>query len=60
MAAQNQIRNEFRQKSSLADTESVSAAVQHAEDVARVLRENVVQGQQQKDDANAYSTPTLC
>lgn len=55
-AAQSQIRNEFRQRSTLSDTESVQAAVQHADEVARVLRENVVQGQRADGDEHSYST----
>ncbi|KFH42539.1 Mitochondrial zinc maintenance protein-like protein [Hapsidospora chrysogenum ATCC 11550] len=53
-AAQSQIRNEFRQRSTLSDTESVQAAVQHAEEVARVLRENVVQGRRTDGDEHSY------
>lgn len=54
-AAQVQIRNEFRQKSNLSDSDSVQAAVDHAEQVARVLRENVVQGQRQEGNDQNYS-----
>merc|ERR1712169_97169 len=52
-AAQSQIRNEFRSKSSLPESDR-AAALQHAQDVARVLRENVVQGRQQQGSEHRY------
>ncbi|KAK0388320.1 hypothetical protein NLU13_4565 [Sarocladium strictum] len=54
-AAQGQIRNEFRQKASLPlDDPSIPEAVEHAEAVAKILRENVVQGRQQEGQDNMY------
>lgn len=56
LAAQTQIRNEFRQKATLDPSDgAVPAAVQHAEEVARVLRENVVQGQRTAEGKDTYS-----
>ncbi|KAF4982683.1 hypothetical protein FZEAL_1745 [Fusarium zealandicum] len=52
-AAQVQIRNEFRQKASL-DASDAPAAIKHAEDVAKVLRQNVVQGKQIKEGEDRY------
>lgn len=55
-AAQAQIRNEFRQRASLDPSdETVPAAIQHAEEVAKVLRENVVQGQKTEEGKDTYS-----
>ncbi|POR34334.1 Mitochondrial zinc maintenance protein 1, mitochondrial [Tolypocladium paradoxum] len=55
-AAQVQIRHEFRQKSSLESSSADSeAAIQHAEDVARILRENVVQGRRAEGQRDTYS-----
>ncbi|KAH6973203.1 hypothetical protein BKA56DRAFT_593486 [Ilyonectria sp. MPI-CAGE-AT-0026] len=54
-AAQVQIRNEFRQKASLDPADaSVPAAIQHAEQVAKVLRENVVQGKKIEEGQDKY------
>lgn len=59
-AAQVQIRNEFRQKASLDPADaSVPAAIQHAEQVAKVLRENVVQGKKIEEGQDKYSTLQL-
>lgn len=55
-AAKAQIRNEFSQNSNLSDTQSVQEAVQKAEDVARILRENIVQGKKQDGVENTYGT----
>ncbi|KAM0425017.1 hypothetical protein ACHAPT_009818 [Fusarium lateritium] len=52
-AAQIQIRNEFRQKASI-DPSGASAAIQHAEEVAKVLRENVVQGKKTEQGQDTY------
>ncbi|KND92709.1 Mitochondrial zinc maintenance protein 1, mitochondrial [Tolypocladium ophioglossoides CBS 100239] len=55
-AAQVQIRHEFRQKSSLESSSADSeAAIQHAEEVARILRENVVQGRKAEGQQDTYS-----
>ncbi|KAL7922821.1 hypothetical protein ACQKWADRAFT_291521 [Trichoderma austrokoningii] len=43
-AAQNQIRQTFLENRSL-EASGIQAAIRHAEDVATILRENVVQGQ---------------
>lgn len=53
-AAQLQIRNEFRQKA-LADAADASAAIKHAEEVAKVLRQNVVQGQRTEEGKDTFS-----
>lgn len=54
-AAQVQIRSEFRQKASLDPSdESIPAAIAHAEEVAKVLRENIVQGKQMEEKDNTY------
>ncbi|KAF5245900.1 hypothetical protein FANTH_7135 [Fusarium anthophilum] len=52
-AAQLQIRNEFRQKASV-DAADASAAIKHAEDVAKVLRQNVVQGQRTEEGKDTF------
>ncbi|KAF5678498.1 mitochondrial zinc maintenance mitochondrial [Fusarium heterosporum] len=52
-AAQLQIRNEFRQKASI-DASNAPAAIKHAEEVATVLRQNVIQGQKTEEDENTY------
>jgi hypothetical protein len=50
-AAQTQAREAFRSNASLAPNDPASiAAVEHAENVAKILRENVVQGQHVGDD----------
>lgn len=57
-AAQLQIRNEFRQKASI-DPSGASAAIQHAEEVAKVLRENVVQGKRTEEGKDTFSKSDL-
>ncbi|EXA39845.1 hypothetical protein FOQG_14353 [Fusarium oxysporum f. sp. raphani 54005] len=52
-AAQLQIRNEFRQKASI-DAADASAAIKHAEEVAKVLRQNVVQGQRTEEGKDTF------
>ncbi|KAF4953673.1 hypothetical protein FSARC_12334 [Fusarium sarcochroum] len=52
-AAQLQIRNEFRQKASI-DVSDAPAAIKHAEDVAKVLRQNVVQGQRIEEGKDSF------
>lgn len=54
-AAQLQIRNEFRQKASI-DASDAPAAIKHAEEVAKVLRQNVVQGRRIEEGKDSYST----
>ncbi|KAL0937844.1 uncharacterized protein CTRU02_207576 [Colletotrichum truncatum] len=52
-AAQQQIRQGFRDHATVAPTDpSVGPAIQKAEDIAKILRENIVQGKQ--DDAQVY------
>ncbi|KAM0298034.1 hypothetical protein ACHAPM_008729 [Fusarium culmorum] len=53
-AAQLQIRNEFRQKATI-DASDAPAAIKHAEEVAKVLRQNVVQGRRIEDGKDSYS-----
>lgn len=53
-AAQLQIRNEFRQKASI-DVSDAPAAIKHAEEVAKVLRQNVVQGRRIEEGKDSYS-----
>ncbi|KAF5021091.1 hypothetical protein F66182_6880 [Fusarium sp. NRRL 66182] len=53
-AAQLQIRSQFRQKASI-DASEAPAAIQHAEEVAQVLRQNVVQGRKIEDGKDTYS-----
>ncbi|CZS80750.1 unnamed protein product [Fusarium graminearum] len=52
-AAQLQIRNEFRQKATI-DASDAPAAIKHAEEVAKVLRQNVVQGRRIEDGKDSY------
>lgn len=55
-AATTQMRHEFRQKASLdAASPEAAAAVRHAADVARILRENVVQGRRAAGVPDTYS-----
>jgi hypothetical protein len=53
-AAQLQIRNEFRQKATI-DASDAPAAIKHAEEVAKVLRQNVVQGRRTEEGKDSYS-----
>ncbi|KAG9254058.1 uncharacterized protein F5Z01DRAFT_655849 [Emericellopsis atlantica] len=53
-AAQTQIRNEFRQRSTLSEPSELQAAVDHAQSVAQILRQNIVQGKQTEGDENSY------
>lgn len=54
-AAQQQIRQGFRDKSSLEPSDpALAASIRHAEEVAKVLRNNVVQGRSEEGDV--YST----
>lgn len=45
-AARHEARKGFNSKRQLAGGEEAAAGIAHAEDVARILRQNVVQGQQ--------------
>ena len=59
-AAQDQIRHEFRQRSALDSSSSdTQAALQHADEVAKILRENVVQGKRAADEEATYSASTF-
>lgn len=60
LAAQSQIRNGFREKAALDPTDSeTTQAVQHAQEVAKFLRENLVQGRRAEGDEHNYSTIPL-
>ncbi|KAK5999115.1 Mitochondrial zinc maintenance protein 1 [Cladobotryum mycophilum] len=52
-AAQTQIRQTFQENSSL-ESAKIQDAIKHAEDVAKILRENVVQGKQANAEDNTY------
>jgi hypothetical protein len=59
-AAQTQIRTQFRQKLQTldpADSDGIKAALTQAEEVARFLRENVVQGKRVEGTDESYSMP---
>lgn len=59
-AAQQQIRHEFRQKSSLNSSDaSTQEAIQHAQEVANFLKANVVQGKRMEEGDNMYSKSDL-
>lgn len=50
-AARQEARNGFRKNAALSpDDPNLAAAITHAEDVARFLRENVVQGKKEGED----------
>ncbi|KAF0330547.1 mitochondrial zinc maintenance protein 1 mitochondrial [Colletotrichum asianum] len=52
-AARQQIRQGFRDQASLAPSDpSLRQAVEKAEDIAKILRQNIVQGKQ--DEARVY------
>ncbi|KAK2593555.1 Mitochondrial zinc maintenance protein 1, mitochondrial [Conoideocrella luteorostrata] len=54
-AAKQQIRHEFRQKSSMSSSDSATKeAIQHAQEVAKFLRANVVQGKKLDGEDNMY------
>ncbi|KAL2757859.1 hypothetical protein ACRALDRAFT_2099954 [Sodiomyces alcalophilus JCM 7366] len=51
LAARQQIRNGFREKAQLAPTDpAIQPAIQQANEVATVLRQNVVQGKRLADE----------
>ncbi|KAF5135069.1 Mitochondrial zinc maintenance protein 1, mitochondrial [Metarhizium anisopliae] len=59
-AAQQQIRHEFRQKSSLNSSDaSTQEAIQHAQEVANFLKANVVQGKRMEGGENMYHQENL-
>jgi hypothetical protein len=50
-AAREEARNSFRKNASLLPEDpALAPAIAHAEDVAKILRENVVQGKKTEDD----------
>ncbi|KAL7948039.1 hypothetical protein V8C42DRAFT_316488 [Trichoderma barbatum] len=55
-AAQSQIRQGFQENRALDSSSSIQTAIRHAEDVATILRENVVQGRkmESKGDEHKY------
>ncbi|PTB70260.1 hypothetical protein BBK36DRAFT_1097812, partial [Trichoderma citrinoviride] len=55
-AAQAQIRQGFQENRALDSSSSIESAIRHAEDVATILRQNVVQGQKMegKGDDHTY------
>lgn len=53
-AAQNQIRQTFNENRGL-DSAGIQAAIRHAEDVATILRQNVVQGQKIESDGDKHT-----
>ena len=55
-AAMSQIRGGFREKAnSDPSDDAITAAIQYANDVAKILRENVVQGQREEGTELKYS-----
>ncbi len=57
LAAQSQIRGEFRSNQGLDPQDgSVSKGIEHATEVAKFLRENVVQGKKMDGEEAKYST----
>lgn len=56
LAAQSQIRNGFVEKRSLDPLQSeATLAIEHAHAVAKVLRQNVVQGHKKDGEEHSYS-----
>lgn len=55
MAARHEARKGFEQNRSLSSGEAVSQNVAYAEEIARILRENVVQGQASDEESGRYS-----
>jgi complex III assembly factor LYRM7 len=50
-AAKDQMRNGFRKNASLLPEDpTTTAAISHAEEVAKILRQNIVQGKHVGDD----------
>lgn len=55
-AARSEARNHFRKNASLQANDPVlAAAVKHAEEVAQILRQNVVQGKKMEGEDDRYS-----
>ncbi|RFU78596.1 hypothetical protein TARUN_3639 [Trichoderma arundinaceum] len=59
-AAQNQIRQTFQENRALDSSSSIQTAIRHAEDVATILRENVVQGQKIESDGSNHTYSEIC
>jgi len=58
-AARRAARDQFEEKRSLSlESKEASDSIQHAEDVARILRENVVQGKAVEGKENSYGMST--
>jgi len=55
MAARHAARDGFEQNRSLSSSDAVSQNIAYAEEVARILRENVVQGQAIDEQGDRYS-----
>jgi len=53
-AARRAARDNFDQNRALASAEETSKIIQHAEDVAKILRENVVQGKAVGSEENRF------
>ncbi|KAL6856585.1 hypothetical protein J3F83DRAFT_752094 [Trichoderma novae-zelandiae] len=54
-AAQTQIRQGFQENRALDSSSSIENAIRHAEDVATILRKNVVQGQKVESKGDDYT-----
>lgn len=60
-AARRAARDGFESKKNLSlDSKEASEGIQHAENVSKVLRENVVQGQAIDGKENSYSELLFC
>jgi complex III assembly factor LYRM7 len=55
MAARRAARDNFDQNRTLASSEEMTKSIQHAEDVAKILREQVIQGKAVDGDENRFS-----
>jgi hypothetical protein len=57
-AARAEARNNFRKNASLRPEDpAVAPAIAHAEEVARILKENIVQGKHEGDDMYSEFSP---
>ncbi|EHK22780.1 uncharacterized protein TRIVIDRAFT_78785 [Trichoderma virens Gv29-8] len=54
-AAQNQIRQGFQENRALDSSSGIQAAIRHAEDVATILRQNIVQGQKIESNGDEHT-----
>lgn len=55
--ARSQARQTFESNRTMSDNGSISESIEHAEQVAKILRQNVVQGQE-SDDEGHFSMST--